>query len=536
MPDPADHPELAWVSAPAGSPVSEPVDILVVDDNPAKLLAISTALAPLGESIVTANSGREALRHLLDREFATVLLDVNMPDLDGFETARMIRSRRRSAATPIIFTSSVNMEETDISRGYSLGAVDYICAPLIPEVLRAKVAVFVQLHRKSVEVRQHAERLEQRTRELEKSKHELRLSERMASVGTLCAGLGHDMGNLLLPLSIWIDEIEKSNSPDLADGIGPLRTCVQYLRKLSAGLRLVSLDPAQDSGCPKVVLDEWIVEIRSVLKNTLPPRATMELDLAPGLPAVAIAPHRLAQVVFNLFQNAGEAMDDPSAGVVRLWATPTTSGDGVRFGVSDNGPGMRPDVLERCTDPFFTTKTRGISTGLGLSLVHGILHRCGARLEIDSTPGRGTTFSFDLPFAQETAESKAWAVVSVSDPRMRALASTLLTASGVRIFPAPPPPDDRAGILVTENDGETDRAAREFVTTVRHAKVFALSEASGESDLYSMVNIAGPLGLSNAVAKFLATLDAESVGPLAWQAATRTDSTIQLGLGSASRS
>ena len=103
--------------------------------------------------------------------------------------------------------------------------------------------------------------------------------------------------------------------------------------------------------------------------------------------------------------------------------------------VSDNGPGMRPDVLERCTDPFFTTKTRGISTGLGLSLVHGILHRCGARLEIDSTPGRGTTFSFELPFAQETAESKAWAVVSVSDPRMRALASTLLTASGVRISP-----------------------------------------------------------------------------------------------------
>src|SRR5690606_15531309 len=109
-----------------------PVDILVVDDNPGKLLAIETALAPLGQNLVTATSGREALGILLERDFATIILDVSMPDVDGFETARFIRERPRSAHTPIIFVSAVNMDEIDARRGYSLGAVDYIFAPIAP--------------------------------------------------------------------------------------------------------------------------------------------------------------------------------------------------------------------------------------------------------------------------------------------------------------------------------------------------------------------------------------------------------------------
>src|SRR5690606_25531331 len=174
----------------------KPVNILVVDDNRGKLLALETALAPMGENVVCSRSGREALLHMLTTDFATVVLDVNMPEMDGFETARMIRSRARSAATPIIFVSAVNMDEADAHRGYSLGAVDYISARIDPEVRCAKVAVFVELHRKSEEVRIHAERLQERTRQLEQSQRELRHSERMASIGTLCAGLGHDMGNL----------------------------------------------------------------------------------------------------------------------------------------------------------------------------------------------------------------------------------------------------------------------------------------------------------------------------------------------------
>src|SRR5690606_40971797 len=108
----------------------------------------------------------------------------------------------------------------------------------------------------------HAERLQERTRELEQSQRELRLSERMASIGTLCAGLGHDMGNLLLPVSVWIDTLRPDElPPDLQEGVRSLSTCVQYLRKLASGLRLVSLDPSRDTGDNQVVLSAWLDEV-----------------------------------------------------------------------------------------------------------------------------------------------------------------------------------------------------------------------------------------------------------------------------------
>src|SRR5690606_24770529 len=162
-----------------------PIDILLVDDNPGKLLALEAALAPLGQNLVTATSGRGALHQLLERDFAVIILDVNMPDIDGFETARMIRARQRSSHTPIVFVSAVNLDPDDALEGYALGAVDYIFAPIIPEVLRAKVAVFAELHRKTEEVRHQAERLRQRTEELERSQRELQLAERMATIGPL---------------------------------------------------------------------------------------------------------------------------------------------------------------------------------------------------------------------------------------------------------------------------------------------------------------------------------------------------------------
>lgn len=133
------------------------VNILLVDDRPDKLLSFEVMLSELGENVVTATSGKEALRKLLQEDFAVILLDVNMPIMDGFETAAMIRERQRSETTPIIFFSAVNDTETHVSRGYSLGAVDYILSPVVPEILRAKVAVFVDLFRKTEEVKRRAE-------------------------------------------------------------------------------------------------------------------------------------------------------------------------------------------------------------------------------------------------------------------------------------------------------------------------------------------------------------------------------------------
>ena len=132
------------------------VAILVVDDRPAKLLAMEALLSDLGEQVVCASSGADALRHLLERDFAVVLLDVNMPDMDGFETAALIRQRPRSRHVPIIFMTA-GSDETNALQGYSLGAVDYILTPIVPEVLRTKVRVFVDLYRMTDQLKRQAE-------------------------------------------------------------------------------------------------------------------------------------------------------------------------------------------------------------------------------------------------------------------------------------------------------------------------------------------------------------------------------------------
>src|SRR5689334_1951611 len=143
------------------------VNILLVDDKPEKLLALEVVLEELNQNIVRAYSGREALRALLNDEFAVILLDVNMPGMDGFETASLIRQRKSSEHTPIIFVTAFG-DDTHSAQGYQLGAVDYILAPVVPEVLRSKVAVFVDLFKKSQQVRRQAETLRRRATQLQK--------------------------------------------------------------------------------------------------------------------------------------------------------------------------------------------------------------------------------------------------------------------------------------------------------------------------------------------------------------------------------
>src|SRR5881396_1047188 len=132
------------------------VNILVVDDRPSKLIAMEALLADLGENVVCVSSGADALRQLLERDFAVILLDVNMPDMDGFETAALIRQRKRSSHTPIIFITAYQ-DELNLAQGYSLGAVDYILSPIVPEVLRTKVGVFVELYKKTEQIKRQAE-------------------------------------------------------------------------------------------------------------------------------------------------------------------------------------------------------------------------------------------------------------------------------------------------------------------------------------------------------------------------------------------
>src|SRR4051812_36169614 len=149
------------------------VNILLVDDRPEKLLALEAILSSQGQNLVRARSGKEALRHLLREQFAVILLDVAMPGMDGFETAALIRQRGQTEHTPIIFITSINNSDNHIAQGYSLGAVDYMLTPIIPEVLKAKVAVFADLYRKTEMVREQADQL----RELEEIHYRRQLTE-----------------------------------------------------------------------------------------------------------------------------------------------------------------------------------------------------------------------------------------------------------------------------------------------------------------------------------------------------------------------
>ena len=136
------------------------VNLLIVDDDATKRFALKTILTPLDENVIEASSGADALRKLLRDEFAVVLLDVRMPIMDGFETAQLIRQRPRSELTPIIFVTALDQAETDMGRGYDLGAVDFVFAPVVPAIVRAKVSVFVELYRAQQELRRYRSQLE----------------------------------------------------------------------------------------------------------------------------------------------------------------------------------------------------------------------------------------------------------------------------------------------------------------------------------------------------------------------------------------
>src|SRR4051812_239723 len=170
------------------------VKILLVDDTPDNLVSLEAALAGLGEDLVLASSGKEALRHLLNEDFAAILLDVRMPEIDGFETAELIRSRPRSRHTPILFLTGYKNEE-HLFRGYDLGAVDFLFKPIVPEVLRSKVAVFVELSRKAELLEQQASALAEQAATLHRAQQRFRsLLEAAPDAMVIC----RDNGEIVL--------------------------------------------------------------------------------------------------------------------------------------------------------------------------------------------------------------------------------------------------------------------------------------------------------------------------------------------------
>src|SRR3954465_10801291 len=183
------------------------INILLVDDQPAKLLSYEVILSQLGENLIKAGSARDALEHLLRHEIAVVLIDVVMPDLDGFELAAMIREHPRFRRTALIFVSAIQMSEPDLLRGYEMGAVDYVPVPVVPQLLRAKVRVFADLYRKSRQLErlnvELEQRVAQRTAELEASTARLLESEQRRSLALAAGQMGSWDWDLIAGKFMW---------------------------------------------------------------------------------------------------------------------------------------------------------------------------------------------------------------------------------------------------------------------------------------------------------------------------------------------
>ena len=237
-------------------------DILIVDDLPEKLLVFETVLGDLNQNLVFARSGADALRQILRRDFAVILLDVNMPDMDGFETATLIRSYKRAAHTPIIFITSY-ADEMQTARGYSLGAVDYIPSPVVPEVLRSKIRVFVELH---ILQRRIARQADERVA-LAASEAALRLAEESTRRSSLLAGLSHALSGVL----------------DLREGVHAL---------------LSHVVPALAANASVALVDEQGVVTHAATRSTLFDTDAASVDLAPStLPSAHFALLREAMAV-----------------------------------------------------------------------------------------------------------------------------------------------------------------------------------------------------------------------------------------------
>jgi PAS domain S-box-containing protein len=317
--------------------------------------------------------------------------------------------------------------------------------------------------RTEAELTAHRERLEElvaeRTAELERSQAALRMTERLAALGTLSAGLGHDMANLLMPVRAHLDALDAGGTEhERASDVAAIRQCTEQLRHLSTGLRMLAVDPNVGTG-GAVDLATWWPDVLPLLRNILPAGVCIKARFEAGLPRLGLAPHQLTQAVFNLVQNSADALQERGTGTVTIEAV--QQGDMIRLSVSDDGPGMTEQTRRRCLEPFFTTKTRGISTGLGLALVQGVVKQAGGTLDLVSESGQGTRVILGLPRSIATGgpPSRRRAVVRLRDERIRGYVASVLM--GMRYDAGQEAQDGEASLWVSDSD--LVDAALEFV-------------------------------------------------------------------------
>lgn len=374
--------------------------ILIVDDVPANLLAMRAVLEPLGHELVLAPSGDAALKELLGGEFAVILLDVQMPNLDGIETARLIRGRERTRHIPIIFVTALSREMAFIARGYEQGAVDYLLKPLDPLILRSKVKVFVDLYLRGEELRARAVQAAEERRSREEAERRAALERQFLAI------VGHDLRTPLSALLASAKLMQKHT------GLPP-EAKVAFERVLRGGERMARLvDLLHDltlaqlgSGIPvsrrTARLDEVaqraVDELRAARPNQL---FALEGDCTD--PEGIWDVDRLAQVLGNLLDNAAKHSDPGQPVEVRL----SDDADSVYVDVKNAGEPIPEALLPLLFEPFSRGGDPTPGLGLGLYIVSEIVKAHGGALSVHRDGPRAVRFRVCLPRVPRAADAQ----------------------------------------------------------------------------------------------------------------------------------
>jgi two-component system, sensor histidine kinase and response regulator len=400
------------------TPVLGPVKILLVDDSPENLLSAGAVLETLGQEVIMAESGREALRQLLDNDFAVIVLDVMMPEMDGFETAALIRQRERSRLTPIIFLTALGRSEEHMLRGYDLGAVDYMTKPFVPEILRSKVSVFVELHRKSVLLAQQSALLERRNSELQHAiqrswhaeeeikalnRHLERQLEQLNEVNreleAFSYSVSHDLRGPLSRIAGFSQALLEFHAGQLDD-----QGRVFLGRIESSARRMCDLveDLLKFSRLTRMELNHEDLDLSSIVMGGTAELAARDPDRAVSF-AVAEGvmawgdPTLMRAALQNLLENAWKFTRKHAITKIEFGVENRPEGD-VYF-LRDDGAGFNMRDAARLFHPFqrLHKDSDFEGTGIGLATVDRIVRRHGGRIWAEGEIERGATFFFTLP-------------------------------------------------------------------------------------------------------------------------------------------
>lgn len=382
---------------------NERVNILMVDDSREKLLAMESILDSLGQNLMKAHSGPEALRLLLKQEFAVILLDVNMPGMDGFETAAMIRQRPSLEHIPILFVTALSTTDSDIFKGYSFGAVDYVLTPILPEILRTKVGVFVELWKQKRALQEQAAALKRLNEDLVARAEQLTAANK--ELEGFCYTIAHDLraplramegltAALVDDFGGHLDEIGHQSAERIRQSAARMDQMIQELLAYSR-LSFVQLELSP------VRMDEVVKDAISQIDYDLRQKKA-RLQVKRSRYRVVGHQAMLAQVMSNLLANAVKFCAEGITPEVIV--REERRGDFVRTWVEDNGIGIAPEHSERIFRIFerLHDRDRYTGTGIGLAIVQKAIARMGGKVGVESEVGRGSRFWFELPiFKQE---------------------------------------------------------------------------------------------------------------------------------------